>query len=443
MTSALPNGKVNRENWWKEVTPQHWNVLIASFLGWVFDGYETYALIVVIGPALLSLLPASEHAHLAVYAGWAIGLTLLGWGIGGVIGGVAADYIGRKRMMMISILGYAVFTGLTALSTSFAMLIAFRILTGLFMGSEWSTGNSLLAETWPVRARPKGAGFLQSGFGFGALLASLVWYLILPLGPNAWRWVFVVGIVPAFFILYIRSGIEESEVWINKIKEHRWVVTEASEPTGTGGRRPFTLFHIFSDRVGRNRIILAFLMSISTTFGWWGIATWIPHYVGAVAGHVGFNGAYWAASAGIIYTVGAIIGYLVSGFLADWFGRRLYLIFLFAGGLLLTPAVYAWTHSLPALLTAVLFNGFFTLGGFSWYAIYLPELFGTHVRATSSAFVFNASRLIAWLGPVFAGVLIVALGGVSKVAIYFSLIYVLGLIIAPFMPETRGHNLPE
>lgn len=211
--------KVNSETWWSELTFQHWNILIASFLGWIFDGYETYALIVVLAPALLSLLPASEHAHLAMYAGWAIGLTLLGWGIGGVIGGILADYIGRKRMMMISIFGYAVFTGLTALSTSFGMLIAFRILTGLFMGSEWSTGNSLLAETWPTRARPKGAGFLQSGFGFGCLLAALIWYFIRPLGPNAWRWIFVVGIAPAFFLLYIRSGIQESELWLKKMKE--------------------------------------------------------------------------------------------------------------------------------------------------------------------------------------------------------------------------------
>lgn len=435
--------RVERETWWTELTSQHWNILIASFLGWIFDGYETYALIVVLGPALLSLLPASEHAHLAMYAGWAIGLTLLGWGIGGVVGGILADYIGRKRMMMISIFGYAVFTGLTALSTSFAMLIAFRILTGLFMGSEWSTGNSLLAETWPVRARPKGAGFLQSGFGFGALLAALIWYFIRPLGPNAWRWIFLVGIAPAFFIIYIRSGIKESELWLNKMTEQRWVVTESADPASIGGARPFTLFHIFSDRVGRIRIILAFLMSITTTFGWWGIATWIPRYVGTMAGHAGLNGAYWAACAGIIYTIGAIIGYLLSGFLADWFGRRLYLMFLFAGGLLFTPVVYLWTHTLPALLVAVAINGFFTLGGFSWYAIYLPEIFGTHVRATSSAFVFNASRLIAWLGPVFAGILIVTFGGISKMAIYFGFIYVLGLIIAPFMPETRGQSLPH
>jgi MFS family permease len=431
------------EAWSSGLTSEHWNILLASFLGWIFDGYETYALVVVIGPALLSLLPASEHAHLAIYAGWAIGLTLLGWGIGGVIGGIAADYIGRKRMMMISILGYALFTGLTALSTSFAMLVAFRILTGLFMGSEWSTGNSLLAETWPVRARPKGAGFLQSGFGFGALLAALVWYFLGPLGSGAWRWIFVVGAIPALFVFYIRSSIHESALWINKVKERRWAVTEAADPATPEDKRPFTLFHIFSDPVGRIRVVLAFLMSITTTFGWWGIATWIPNYVGAVAGRAGFNGEYWAASAGIIYTIGAITGYLVSGFLADWLGRRRYLISLFGGGLLFTPVVYLWTHSLPTLLIAVLLNGFFTLGGFSWYAIYLPEIFGTHVRATASALVFNGSRLIAWLGPVCAGMLIVALGGVSRVAIYFGFIYVLGLIIAPFMPETRGRSLPD
>jgi MFS family permease len=141
-------------------------VLYATFAGWTFDGYETQALVVVAAPALRELLPAGERGNIAFYSGLAIGLTLLGWGIGGLVGGALADYVGRRRVMLFAILGYAVFTGLTALSTSFAMLVAFRILTGIAMGSEWATGTVLLQETWPDRARAKGAGFMQSGFGF-------------------------------------------------------------------------------------------------------------------------------------------------------------------------------------------------------------------------------------------------------------------------------------
>lgn len=429
-------------SWYADLTREHWKVLVAAFLGWIFDGYETYALVVVIGPAMAALLPVSDHGHIHAAAGLTIGITLLGWAVGGTVGGIVADYIGRKRMLLISILGYSIFTGLTALSTSVTMLVALRFLTGLFLGSEWGTGNSLLAETWPNRARPKGAGFLQSGFGFGAFLAAAVWYFVEPLGAGSWRIMFVVGILPALLLFYLRRDVKESEKWEAALQEKRWAVTETSSKTDSS-KRPFTLFQLFQDPVGRKRTLLACLMSIGTTMGWWGIATWIPGFVGGFATHHGMPGAYWASVAGIIYTAGAVAGYLVSGFLADWMGRRRYLMFLFAGGIIMTPAVYFWSHSLTMLLVMACLNGFWTLGAFSWYAIYLPELFATNVRGTASSFVFNTSRFIAFLGPLMAGVLIGALGGIAHVALYFSIVYVLGLVVAPFMPETAGAPLPE
>lgn len=429
-------------SWNARLTPAHWRVLTAAFFGWVFDGYETYALITVIGPAMVALLPAPERGHIHAAAGLAIAITLLGWAAGGTVGGIAADYVGRKRMLLISVVGYSLFTGLTAFSTSVDMLVAFRFLTGLFLGSEWSTGNSLLAETWPNEARPKGAGFLQSGFGFGAFLAAAVWYLLRPLGPDAWRAMFLVGVLPGFLVLFLRRRIDDSEAWARAVREKRWAVTENSGRLSLSAR-PFTLFQLFADPEGRRRTVLACLMSISTTMGWWGIATWIPGFVGGFAAHHGLHGPYWASVAGLVYTAGAVVGYLVSGFLADWMGRRRYLVFLFVGGLVMTPAVYLWSHSLATLLFASWLNGFWTLGAFSWYAIYLPELFATNVRGTASAFVFNASRFIAFLGPLMAGELIGALGGLAHVALAFSVIYVIGLIVAPFMPETKGQPLPQ
>src|SRR5215470_8219071 len=135
-----------------------------------------------------------------MWAGIAISTTLLGWGTGGLIGGTLADYIGRKQMMLYSVLLYGTFTGLTGLSTNFTAFAGLRFLTGLAMGSEWSTGVTLVAETWPDRARPKGCGFLQSGFGCGALFASVVWWMINgtnPLGFHSWRLMFAVGALPA------------------------------------------------------------------------------------------------------------------------------------------------------------------------------------------------------------------------------------------------------
>jgi MFS family permease len=149
--------------WHAGLNAMHWRVLAASFMGWIFDGFESFALFLVLPLALKSTLTPEQLAAPAVWAGIAISSTLLGWGLGGVIGGTLADYVGRKRMMMYSVFFYAVFTGLTALSPNFWFLAGLRFLTGLAMGSEWSTGVAMVAETWPDHARPKGCGILQSG----------------------------------------------------------------------------------------------------------------------------------------------------------------------------------------------------------------------------------------------------------------------------------------
>ncbi len=432
--------------WNARLTVDHWRVLWATFLGWIFDGYETFALIVVIGPALHQLLKPEQLKSLPLWAGTAIGITLLGWGIGGVIGGVLADYIGRKRIMLWAIFLYATFTGLTALSISYPMLITFRFLTGLAMGSEWSTGATLLAESWPDEARPKGAGFMQSGFGWGTFLASLVWFLINPFGPDAWRWVFVVGVIPAFFVIYIRRSIDESQRWLKAVRSGKWAATAADAKVvhTKSAQRPFTLTEIFRQPESRRLVLLCLAMSLTTMVGWWAISSWLPGYVTSVAKANGAaNPAYWGNVTSLLYTGGSIVGYLLSGFLADRVGRRAYLVFLFVGSLILTPITYLWTHDLRLMLAVVTINGFFTLGQYAWFAIYLPELFTSTVRATASSFIFNATRLIAFLGPITAGTLIQYFGGVSKAAMILGLIYILGTVAAPFMPETRGQPLPE
>jgi len=431
--------------WHARLTPTHWRVLAASFLGWIFDGYETYALIVTIGAALGALLAPEQLKAFPFYAGIAIGLTLLGWGIGGIIGSTLADYVGRKRMMLISILAYALFTGLTGLSQTYWMLVALRFLTGLALGSEWSSGTALIAETWPNEARPKGAGFMQSAFGFGTFLAALVWFVASPLGHDAWRWVFFVGVIPAFFTFYIRRSIGESERWLAAVREKRWAATEADAASAPGSEaRPFTLAEIFREPESRRRVILGVLLSLSTMVGWWAISSWLPLYVQSVAKAAGQHDlVYWGSLAGLIYTAGAIVGYLVSGFLADALGRRWYLAFLFAGSLVVTPLTYLWAHSLSLVIVLAAVNGFFTLGQYSWFAIYLPELFTSSVRSTAIGFIFNSSRLIAFLGPIAAGSIIAFFGGIPTAAVSIGTIYLLGLVVAPFMPETRGRPLPE
>ncbi|HTP52315.1 MAG TPA: MFS transporter [Anaeromyxobacteraceae bacterium] len=452
---ATPSAEAELAQPWNAgLERKHWTILTASFLGWVFDGYEAYALFIVMPFMLKALLAPAQLATPALFAGIAISATLVGWGIGGIAGGVLADYVGRKRMMVWSVFLYAVLSGLTAFSSSFPMLVALRLVTGLAMGSEWSTGVALLAETWPNRARPKGAGFLQSGFGVGTFVAAATWLVLStwnPLGPDTWRLMFAVGALPAFFCLYIRRSIDESERWIQAVKEQRWAAVEtaaardrASAPSGPA-KRPFTLAEVFREPESRRRALLTFLLSLATTVGWWAISSWLPAHVTRIARAGGYaNPADWGTRAALVYTAGAVLAYLVSGFLADAMGRRRYLFFTFAGCFVMTPVTYLWTQSLAPIVLVAFVNGFFTLGcAYSWMAIYPVELFTSTVRATAASFIFNAARLIAWVFPLVAGVLISSFGGIPRAAMTLGCIYLLGFVVPWFMPETRGRPLPE
>jgi MFS family permease len=434
-----------RAPWHADLKPMHWRILAASFMGWIFDGFESFALFLVLPLMLKSLLSPEQLAQGSIWAGIAIGGTLLGWGLGGLVGGVLADYVGRKRMMLWSVFLYALFTGLTALSTGFWMMLGLRFITGVSMGSEWSTGVALLSETWPERARPKGCGFLQSGFGWGTFLAAAVWLVLdslNPLGPESWRLMFVVGALPALFVLYIRRNVGEIEKWLAAVREQRWHATEGA--VLHGGKRPFTLTEIFREPESRRRVLLTFVLSLAATIGWWAVANLLDRYVELMAKTAGYaRPELWGTWASLIYTLGAVVAYLLSGFIVDAIGRRLFIFLAYAGSLAIVPVTYLWLHSPEALLAAALVNGFFTLGcAYSWMAIYLSELFTASVRSTAASFIFNATRLIAWVFPILAGTMIQFFGGLAHTAATLGLCYVVGLVIPWFLPETKGKPLP-
>ena len=373
-------------------------------------------------------------------------ITLLGWGIGGLCGGILADYIGRKRTMIYAILTYSILTGLTALSFNWISFALLRFLVGMAIGSEWATGSSMMAELWPQQARGKGAGLMQCGLGLGFFLASLVWLFVGGIGPGAWRYMFVVGILPALLTLWIRSSIEESPAW-QEVDERRRQArgrkqSGAALAADDRALTRFTVTDLFVEPETRRRTILVFLMSLATTLAWWGISSWVPPYIASIAAKANLPAQHWASYAGMAYNVGAILGYVCFGFIADGFGRKPITLFYYAGAFLLTPALFLWTQDLKLLLVVAAANGFFTLGQYCWMPVWLPELFPTRSRATGIAFAFNAPRLIAFLGPLFAGTLIVAFGGYSRTAMIFSFIYVLGFCVAPLLPETGANPCP-
>src|SRR5215469_11703965 len=255
--------------WYRTIDRRQWNTVLAANLGWLFDGYELYALILTTDIALHQLLDANLHPQIRSYFGIIIAMTLLGWAAGGLIGGILADYIGRRRTMMLAILAYSLMTGLSAFAWSWESFAALRVLVGVAIGSEWATGTSITAELWPDRARGRGAGLMQCGFGIGFFAASAIWVFVGTLGPNSWRYMFLIGVIPALFTLWIRRGIPESPVWERAHARRR----EASERKRSG--RPldaadhaltrFTLLELFAEPKVRARLLITFLMSLTTT----------------------------------------------------------------------------------------------------------------------------------------------------------------------------------
>lgn len=192
----------------------------------------------------------------------------------------------------------------------------------------------------------------------------------------------------------------------------------------------------------RRLTLQASVMSLATTVGWWGVSTFIPAFFSSVATKDGWEAARATSVAGMAYTVGGIVGYLTVGYLAERLGRRPTVAIFFAGAFVLTPVVFLWPHGVGVLLVLLAVNGAFTMGQFSWMPVWLPELYPTSVRATGVALVFNASRFVACLGPLLAGSLIVAFGGFGATATIFGCVYLVGLAVVWFVPETRGAPLP-
>jgi MFS family permease len=432
--------------WYRTLNREQWRVLVASNLGWLFDGFEIFALFLTVGFALTQLLDVAQHAAVPQYAGYVLAVTVFGWAVGGVVGGILADYIGRKRTMILAILAYSLTTGLSAFAWDWVSFAVLRFLVGVAIGSEWATGASIVSELWPDHARGKGGGLLQMGAGLGGILASLLWLWIGSSGPDAWRYMYLIGVLPALVTLWIRRNIPESPRWEATDERRRAALdlkrSGAALQGETQSLARFTIVDLFAEPAVRRPLVLSFLMMLSVTFAYWGVGTFIPTYVGKVAAQSGLSAPSFAAWAGFITTSCGVLGYISLGFLADAIGRKPTAILFYFMCLVLTPAVYLWAHDITTLLVLVGVFGFFTIGIWAWAPIWLPELYPTRMRGTAVAFVFNAPRFISCIGPLIAGTLIVGLGGFGPAATLVGLFFVLGLIAAPFLPETKGKPLP-
>ncbi len=427
-----------RESSWRYgVTRYQWIVLFVAWLGWVFDSMDATIYALVLHPALHDLLRvqsggAVSQDAIGWYGGIILSIFLIGWAIGGVVFGVLADRFGRTKTLVFTILIYAVFTGLAALSFTWWQLALYRFLTALGIGGEWAAGAALVAEVWPEAKRAKAAGILQSAWAAGFLIAAVVSLLM---REHGWRSMFVVGIAPAVVALFVRLWVKEPE---------RWVKTRELERQ-SGGIRQRKLPELFQPKLLRATLAGSGLAFVAV-FGLWGATNWTPTLVrslpelqgldaGALTSHVSY--------ATMMLNVGALVGYLSFGPLADRFGRRAAFALMCVGSLVLLPVTFLTPRSYAHVLCLLPLLGFFNNGIFSGFPIYLPELYPTRIRATGAGFCFNVGRVLASAGPFLTGFLVAALGSFGRAASAIALIYLVGLLILPFAPETRGKPLPE
>jgi len=401
--------------WWHTADQRAHRAFVAASLGWMLDAFDVM---------LFSLLLASIMAdlNLTKEQGGALGsLTLVAAAAGGLMFGVFADRYGRKRALMASVLLYSIFTALCGLSRNLWDLAAFRVCLGLGMGGEWASGAALVSESWPAATRGRAFAFMQSSWAIGFGLAAVVSGFLLP--AWGWRGVFFVGVLPAFFTLWVRRNVEEPELW-----------RRARRP---GQRVAFG--DLFRGDLTRATVALT-SMNACTLFGWWGLNTWVPAYLVLPAAQGGAGLSIIGSSTVVFITqVGMWFGYVTFGFVADAIGRkRAYAIYILAASLLLP--LYGYMRNPLILLALGPCIAFFGTGHYSGFGPLTAEIYPTAIRATAQGFTYNAGRLASAAAPLVIGSL-AASRGFGPAFTVAGAAFFLAAIALYWVPESRNEEL--
>ena len=412
-------------SWRGEITPRQWKALAAAWLGWMLDGMD----IMLYAFALSSI--RQEFGLDSAQAGALASVTLVSSAFGGILFGVLADRIGRARALVFSILTYSVFTACMATSRSVTHLVLWRALVGFGLGGEWSAGSVLVSETWPARHRGKAIGFMQSGWAIGYILAALGAALVLP--RYGWRMLFLLGILPALWTLWIRRHVPEPEIWT---QQHRApTAARAARPSA-----PVAILEILRPPLLR-RTLVATLIGSSVLFAYWGLFTWIPTFLAAPVERGGAGLGLVRSTGWIVpMQIGAFCGYTLFGFGADRFGRRPMFIGFLVGAAVLVPVYCLFGRSETTLLLLGPLVGFFGHGYFSVFGSMLAELFPTRIRATAQGLAYNSGRAVSALAPYSIGALADA-RGLGPALASTSAFFLLGAGLVLLLPETRGMDL--
>lgn len=404
--------------WHTELTPQQWRSGAAAWLGWLFDGLDMHLYTLVATP-FVALLLAVEQRDPSVgrYGSIIQAAFLVGWALGGGLFGRLGDLVGRSRALMLTILTYALFTGLSAAAQTWWQLMCFRFLAALGIGGEWAVGASLLVETWPVRWRPWIAAVLQSAVNVGIMLACLAGYLMADL-PH--RYVFLVGILPAFLVLWIRRAVPEPETWQQARR------SAAQQPR---------IRDLFGSSI-RRTTLLSIVVCGSGLTAHWAFMFWYQRHLHAHPSVLAWTDAEKTRLVSVTLwwlMFWSIVGNFAAGALAMRLGYRRAICGMFAVyGVALTLA-YAMPHRLAALVFWMAVCGV-CQGAFGLFTMYLPPLFPTLLRTTGAGFCYNIGRLAAAAGTVFFG-LLAPVGDYGRAMVYAAVLFVPAALVVMLLRE--------
>jgi MFS family permease len=357
-------------------------------------------------------------------------VTLVMSGVGGTIFGYVADRFGRTRALMATILIFSVASLGAATSQSVVQLLFWRALLGIGMGGEWASGAVLVSETWPAALRNKAISIMQSGWALGYMMASIAAAVVLgapSLGADAWRWLFVIGVVPAFFTLWIRRYVREPDSW-----SHRRAALD--------GKSPFAI--IFGPGLWK-RTLLIIALGSAVQFANWGLFFWLPQFLARPVTQGGAGMGVVGQLPWIIpVQLGAYVGYLTFGFIADRIGRRQAFVLYMVAAAILVPIYGQMARSPFVLLALGPLIGYFGYGYFSMFGSFVAELYPAAVRATGQGTSYNIGRMAGAIAPYTIGVIATQPGiGIGLALSVTSAFFLLAAVLVFTLPNRSGEAL--
>jgi MFS family permease len=412
-TPELENLSPANGLWIRQLSAPERAAFIATFGGWMLDGMDVMVYSLVLPTLLLEWHISKGQAGLLSTS------TLLLSSLGGWLAGILADRVGRVRILKLTIFWFAFFTFLSGFTRNFEQLLVVRSLQGLGFGGEWAVGAALMGESIRTRFRGRVVGTVQAGWSIGWGVSVILFTILFSRLPHeiAWRVMFWIGILPALLIVYIRSKVQEPEIYRSKKQDARFL-------------------DLFS-RLHLRTALLAAVVALGAQGGYYAVTTWLPLYLRSSRGLSTLNtGSYL-----FVVIIGAFSGYLTAAYLTDVIGRKRTLI-LFAACSFLAVIFYSGFPISNHLMLVLGFPlGFFPSGSFSPMGAYFSELFPTSMRASGAGFAYNFGRGAGALFPTLVGYVSGHTSLGFAISIFGSGAYLIMILGVLFLPETRGQHL--